>query len=143
MDAKSLAAQLNGIEYPPYHHITKELAQQAKEAGLVIVYGQSDDLMEFRGAIEDELGAYDGTTAYVDTKGLLPERDSIDNDDELKDYFDRKPKSVAIEQLWCEEEDYSWTYMTEIPHETFDILDNGHPYCRAIVFALADAKAVA
>lgn len=143
MDAKTLTAQLNGIEYPCRDILATDgdLIKQARDAGLVIVFGLSDDLMEFRGAIDDEIGAYDGTTAYVDTKGVLPERDSIDNDDELKDYFAREPHAVAIHQLWCAEEGYSWTYNTSIPHETFEIVEDGEPYCRGIVFALADAKA--
>lgn len=139
MDAKTLAAQLNGIERRV--NISVKVQAEAAAAGLVIVYGASDDLMEFRGAVTDELGAYDGTTAYVDTKGLLPERDQIDDDDELKDYFSREPHAVPIQQLWCAEEGYSWTYRTDIPHETFEIVEDGEPYCRGIVFALADAKA--
>jgi hypothetical protein len=137
MNAKELAAQLNGAQYPLYP--SKELVSQAKAAGLVIVYGASDDLMEFAGAIDDELGAYDGTTAYVDGQGLIPDRESIYNDDDLKKYFAREPHAKAIEALWCKEGEYSWTYKTEIPHETFEILEDGcPPYCRGIVFALAD-----
>lgn len=139
IDSKTLAAQLNGIEYPV--RLSVNLQAEANAAGLVIVYGASDDLMEFRGAICDELGAYDGTTAYVDTEGLLPDREQIEEDDELKDFFARQPQAVAIHQLWCKEGDYSWTYETAIPHETFEIVEDGEPYCRGIVFALADAKA--
>lgn len=139
MDAKTLAAQLNGAEYPFY--LDRKLEAEAKAAGLVIVYGASDDLMELGGAINDELGANDGTTIYVDTKGLLANRDNIDNDDELKEHFAREPHAVAISQLWCAEDGYSWTYETSIPHETFEITEDGEPYCRGIVFALADAKA--
>jgi hypothetical protein len=136
MNEKEIAAALTGREYPAY--IPKEIAQAAKANGLVIVYGQSDDLMEFEGAISDELGANDGTTAYVDAKGLLRDRDSIDNDDDLKDHFAREPHAKPIEALWCKEGDYSWTFKTAIPHETFEIVEDGGPYCRGIVFALAD-----
>jgi hypothetical protein len=137
MNAKELAAQLNGTQYPLY--ISTELSKMAKENGLVIVYGASDDLMEFDGAICDEIGANDGTTVYVDSKGLLPNRDSIEDDDELKDYFAREPHAKAIEALWCKEGEYSFTYRTTIPHETFEVLEDGcPPYCRGIVFALAD-----
>ncbi|MDR6421350.1 hypothetical protein J2801_003638 [Paraburkholderia phenoliruptrix] len=137
MNAKELAAQLNGIQYPV--RIPKTLTDAAKAAGLVIVYGASDDLMEFEGAIYDEVGCYDGGTAYVDAKGLLPDRESIDDDDDLKDYFAREPHAKTIEALWCKEGEYSWTYKTEIPHETFEVLEDGEPpYCRGIVFALAD-----
>ena len=139
MNAKDLAAQLNGIQYPV--RIPKTLTDAAKESGLVIVYGSSDDLMEFEGAIYDEMGCYDGGTAFVDAKGLLPERDQIEDDDDLKDYFARQPNAKPLEALWAQEGDYSWTYKTDIPHEKFEITEDGEPnYCRGIVFALADVK---
>jgi hypothetical protein len=43
--------------------------------------------------------------------------------------------------LWAEEGDYSWTYATEIPHATFEVIEDDGPYCRGIVFALADVPA--
>jgi len=139
MNAKELAAKLYGATYR--NVISKELAAEAKAAGLVVVYGQSDDLMEFEGAIYDEVSCYDGGTAFVDAQGLLRDRDCIEEDDELKDYFARQPHAKAIEALWCKEGDYSWTFRTEIPHETFEITDDGEPYCRGIVFALKDIPA--
>lgn len=138
MTKEELAAKLSGIAYPADRHITTELINQAAAAGLVIVYGASDDLMEFEGAVRDELGCYDGGTALVDANGLLPERENIEDDDELADYFARKPAAQPIEALWCDEPGYSWTYRTAIPHATFEIIDDGEPYCRGIVFALAE-----
>jgi hypothetical protein len=35
-------------------------------------------------------------------------------------------------------DDTSWSYETDIPHATFDVLEDGEVYCRGIVFALAD-----
>lgn len=135
--AKKLAAQLNGSEYPL--RISNELAEQAKAAGLVIVYGASDDLMEFRGAIYDELYVNDGGTALVDAEGLLPDNaDDLETDEERARYYYRKGKAKTIEALWAKEGDYSWTYRTAIPHETFEVVEDGGPYCRGIVFALAD-----
>ena len=139
MNAKELAAKLAGATYR--NVISQDLAAEAKAAGLVVVYGQSDDLMEFAGAIDDELGCYDGGTALVDANGLLKERDQIEDDDELKDYFAREPHAKPIEALWAKEGDYSWTFKTDIPHETFEITEDGEPYCRGIVFALSDVKA--
>lgn len=139
MNAKGIAAMLTGSEYPL--RIPTDIVKGAKETGIVIVYGASDDLMEFEGAIYDEIGCYDGGTAYVDSKGLLPDRDSIEDDDKLKDYFARQPNAKPIEALWASEGDYSWTFKTDIPHETFEIVEDGGPYCRGIVFALADVQA--
>ena len=140
MDAKSLSAQLTGMEYPV--RISDGLVREARAAGLVIVYGASDDLMEFEGAINDEIGACDGAEAWIDGEGIVPDFDSLDKDDKkaLKAYFDRESKGWKIEALWCAEEDYSFTYRTEIPHETFEVVEDGEQYCRGIVFRLADCQ---
>lgn len=138
MDAKELAALLNGCEYRD--EITREVEAQAKDDGLVVVFGASDDLIEFRGAIHDEAGRYDGGTVRVDSKGMIPDFDSIDEDDKdaLRDYFQREAGGKVIEALWCAEGGYSWTYKTDIPHATFEVVEDGDPYCRGIVFALAE-----
>lgn len=133
MNIHELAASFNGSKYS--FDVPREVALAAHEAGLVIVFGASDDLMEFRGAIYDELGAYNGTTALVDAKGLLS-RDEDDEDEEIADYVSRKRSAKAIEALWCKEGDYSWTFATDIPHATFEIVEDGEPYCRGIVFSL-------
>lgn len=142
MNAKDLAQQLTGSEYRLT--IPKELRLQAKAAGLVIVYGASDDLMEFDGAIHDEIDCYDGGTVRIDSKGIVPNFDELDKDDKdaLRDYFQRENAGKIIEALWDSdlEPGYSWTYKTAIPHETFEIVEDGAPYCRGIVFSLADVK---
>lgn len=137
MTKEELAAQLNGREYR--EELTKDEAAAAKAAGLVVVFGASDDLMEFRGAIYDEFGCYDGGEVLVDAKGML-DRSQIDDDDDeaIADFVSRKKSARAIEAVWCGEGDYSWSYKTEIPHSTFEVLDDCEPYCRGIVFALAD-----
>jgi len=66
MNVKQLAELLNGTEYPL--RISNELSKQAADHGLVIVYGASDDLVEFAGAINDELCAYDGGQYLLDKK---------------------------------------------------------------------------
>ena len=55
MTAKELAEKLNGREYG--NDITDEEATAAKKAGLLVIYGYSDDNIEFRGIIYDERGA--------------------------------------------------------------------------------------
>lgn len=141
MTRDEAAALLNGFEYP-----AREIEQHHKTlaaAGLVAAFGMSDDLLEFRGAIYDEVGAYDGTAALIDTEGLIPSFDAVsDEGDEtqMASYFRRKPNGVGIEALWSPDEiDASWLIKTPIPHATFDILEDGDLYCRGVVFALADA----
>lgn len=135
MTKEELASILDGRQIGL--EVNEEISQGAKRDGLVIVYGASDDLMEFEGAIHDERGVYDGGEAIVDSQGLIPEREEIDRDEELEAWFiRRKQKHFKIEALWCKEKGYSWTFRTDIPHATFEILEDGKPYCRGIVFEM-------
>ena len=135
MDAKELAAKLNGREY--WREITDEEVRQAKEAGLVVVFGASDDLIEFRGAICDEGGA--PGDVLIDTKGVLPSWDSASESEEsAQEYFEREAKSRTVEARFAEESNYTWIYKTDIPHETFEIVEDGEPYCRGIVFNIGE-----
>lgn len=52
MEPNELAKEIDGIEYPP--RFEKKLLERAAAARLVIVYGASDDLLEFYGAIDEE-----------------------------------------------------------------------------------------
>lgn len=132
MTKEELAARLNGNTYGD--ECTHDDAAAAKAAGLVIVYGASDDLMEFEGAIHDEVGCFDGGEAWVDKDGVL-DRDACDDDDALAEFVARKKSARRIEAVWGYG-GYSWTYRTDIPHATFEIVEDGEPYCRGIVFAL-------
>ena len=118
--------------------ITDKQAAEAKEAGLVVVFGASDDLMEFRGAIYGECGACDGSAALVDGEGLLPERGQIDDDDTLEKFFVRRKTARQIRAIWNNCTLHSWTYETDIPHATFEIVEHGTPYCRGIVFSMTE-----
>ena len=130
-----LAGLLTGREYG--REMVKEEEQQAKAAGLIVIFGASDDLMEFRGFVNDERGA--PTIALLDAKGLLPFREDIQHDDDaLKDYFARAPQVRAVDALWAKEDGYSWTFRTDVPHATFEIVEDGEPYCRGIVIDVAD-----
>lgn len=136
MTREELAGKLDGNQYR--NEISKKLEAEAKAAKLVVIFGASYDLIEFRGAIADEQGACDGTTVLIDSAGLLPARDKIDDDDELEKLFRRRKTAKELQVLWNREPEYSWTYETDIPHSTFDIIRDGDKYCRGIVLSLED-----
>jgi len=140
MTKEQLAAKLNGREYGS--EMSEDEEKLAKSAGLLVVFGYSDDNTEFRGVIHDEAGCYNGGEFKVDRKGLLPDRDSIDDDDELKDFFKREPKAAVIEALWAKEKGYLWTHKTSLPHATFDIMEDGEKFCRGIVIDAKDLPEV-
>jgi hypothetical protein len=127
MNIHEFAKLLNGRERG--NELTREEEKQAKELGYVIVFGASDDLAEFRGAIEDETDCYDGETIHMDKNGVFEDCDS-----DCKYALAAKGLCKVIEAIWCDDGVYAWTYKTDIPHAIFDIMEDGEKYCRGIVF---------
>jgi hypothetical protein len=142
MDANTLAMLLDGREYGS--EITRDEEAQAKAAGLIVAFGASDDLLELRGAINDETYPSDSIGARVDAKGVVPTFDSLLEDgdkDALRDYFKRENGGAVIRAMWEGEAGYSWIISSDVPHATFEVCEDGEAYCRGIVFALADIPA--
>lgn len=142
---EEFAQRLNGREYGS--EITKAEEAEAKAVGLVVVFGYSDDNVEFRGAINDEVGAYDGTTVRICADGILPNWPADFgegwSESEAEAYFRRKRAGFReLRAVWCPHSlpGTSWAYETDIPHATFNVMEDGEVYCRGIVFRLADVK---
>ncbi len=108
MTLKEFAKMLNGREYG--NEITKAEEQLAKKLGFAVVFGSSDDLMELRGAIDDE---FDCFTGGVFKHNSLP---------------------APIEAVWCPpESECSWVYNTTLSHECFYVYEDEQLYCIGIV----------
>lgn len=135
MKAKELAQMLNGCEYG--NEINRYEEQMARENGLVVVFGYSDDNAELRGAIEDEVGCYDGSTIHLTKEGVIQEPECGEEDCK---YFKECIKGAkTIEAVWCDDASgASWSYKTDIPHEIFNIYDDGDLFCDGIVFSVED-----
>lgn len=133
MKSKELAELLNGRSY--LCEITKEEEKQAEQNNLIVIYGQSDDLTELRGAVDDEVGTYEGGDIYFDKEGLVV--NDCGCGDDCPNW--NEEKYASVEAVW-DEYDYSWQYRTDIPHETFVIYEDGEKYCKGIVFSLDDVK---
>lgn len=138
MTAKELAEMLSGREAG--EELTWGEEQDIKGAGLVVVYGYSDDNVEFCGAINDEVGAYEGVTIPLTKDGVL--RLPMDDCDECSCPYIKSALASAksIKAVWHDEEGPCWTLETDIPHETFTIVEDGEPFCEGIVFGMADLE---
>lgn len=134
MTKEQLAEMLNGREY--CEEITATEEKQAKENGLVVVFGASDDLIEFRGAIHDEGGGKGDY--YIHNNELMDSR-SEGNCKGCPYRVETIKKAYKITSIWGDGE-YSWTYKADIPHATFDIMEDGEKYCRGMVFSIEDVK---
>lgn len=132
VDIKEFAKLIGGKEYG-FPKLTVGQVRTAKENGFIIVYGCSDDLMEFRGMINDECDCYCGGKVFF-------------NRDEVYNGCNKEKYPYWIKAIWCGGEtdengqEITWTYETDIPHETFMIYEDGEPYCRGIVFKVEDLK---
>lgn len=120
----SVAALLHGREYGK--EISEGEANRLASSNLVVVFGYSDDNMEFRGAIYDEVSCWEGGDAFVyQARGGEWQVSNT------------KPIGVShkVTAVWATD-GYSWIYETIIPHTQFTIMEDGELYCRGIVFSL-------
>ena len=137
MTKEKFAAMLNGREYRS--EITKEEEKKARQLGLLVVYGYSDDNVEFSGIIQDEFGAWNGTKLAVHRDGVLEDHEECEC--KYCGWKSLAEKCATIEAVWdgklC-----PWTFKTKLPHATFDIMENGELFCRGIVIDAQDIPAV-
>jgi len=137
---EQLAEMLNGRVQG--HELTPEECEVAKENGLVVVYGYSDDGMVFNGAISGQVDCWQGGVAYLDEKGL---KDATTADGRSKTI--RTVRSGKMERAFdgmpC------WSYETDIPHVIFRVYEYGiddgdvrdiddDVWCEGIVFDVAE-----
>lgn len=136
MTPTEFAARLNGRNY--MKEITPAEAAEADDLGFVVVFGYSDDNVEFRGVIHDEVGAYGGTTMRVTSMGIMPSWSLLDHDDEdaCEAYFKQKHGPGFNIRANFDDAGYTWTFTTEHPHAPFDVMEDGEKFCRGIVFRM-------
>lgn len=135
---EELAQKLNGRQYR--NEITKDEEKEAKESGLVVVFGQSDDLIELRGTIYDELDMYEGGDILFDKNGLLENK----CDDEDCPYFLEKIENAKkITALWSDEIwDAAWSFESlDIKDMAkFNIYEGDKLYCEGVIFNIKELK---
>lgn len=116
---EALAAMLNGREYS--QEITSEEEKLAAESGLIVAFGASDDLLEFRGALGGELGGYNKITCCVTGDGKI-KRKKVDG-------------GASVQATYCGEKlPNAWLVETDAQHANFDIMEEGELFCRGVVF---------
>jgi hypothetical protein len=127
---EQMAARLNGRQY--LEEMTPAEAREAKQQGLLVVFGASDDLAEFRGAFFSEEGAWEGRKFSLGANGIVTEQP--DHDD-LIDLGWTPPRIVATVSVeWCPEGfEGSWRITPDCPFAPFDIMEDGQLFCRGAV----------
>jgi len=140
---KEFAAMLNGRDCE--FDLSENEVLLAKKRGFVVVYGDSDDRVEFKGAIREEghtnpLATPAGVLVLSENGKLLDEKSElyaecvINNRNTITVFYGRKRNA------------FNWNFETNIPHEMFTVYDGGYDeefadfdegYARFIVFELS------
>lgn len=141
MTKEEFAERVDGREYP--FKLSEDEERAADVNDLLVVYGCSDDLIEFRGATRHEAGAIFGGYRIVNVIGRVME--PLEDDEILRlgrfgldELAIAGPGAFKITAIWDGGNGYSWEYETAVPHATFDVLETGEKYCRGIVIDLRE-----
>lgn len=137
MTAKELAAQLDGCEYreenvPRYDN-------------LLVIYGQSDDLIELGGAIEDEIQCWIGDpnkrkTFNLRLRQINGKWEFLNPSCGLNEYKKGveswiPPPNLSITAIWSTDK-ANWEYETNLECERFKVMEDGDVYCIGLVIDL-------
>jgi len=130
LDGREIGNEVQGLDLP-----------QIKAAGLLIVYGASDDLVEFDGVFRDEAGAgHECKTIKFDREGLIQGwEEFVDNDPtvgEAESHIMRIRNAKFVTAFWCRKDHATWSFETSLPHAKFKIMEDGEVFCEGLVIQL-------
>lgn len=132
---KQVAARMNGREY--LHEITRDEANELSYHGITVVFGASDDLVEFHGYIDDEIECYWEKATIPLLNGEILKKCSDDCDD----YYDCPLWKAALSKakMICAQFTIDgWKFDAAFPHEKFLIMEDGEVFGEGIVFSKED-----
>lgn len=130
---KKWAEKLNGREYR--EELSEDEGVEAAIDGVVIVFCHSDDLIELRGFVFDEIGAFGGGEFVF---GCESSRIPLMEAHPASSKLDGVTLPLKIKAEWCPEDkpDLSWRVSVDKEHEPFLIMEDGRPFCEGVVFTL-------
>jgi hypothetical protein len=140
MTKEEFAKHLDGRKYG--NILTPEDHLDANLYGLIVVHGASDDILQFGGALVDELGAWNGGTFYYD----FELESFMDIDDSFEGVELENALTIIAKWNFRFDDEFMkyvpWTYETNIPHAKFNILnsDGGGVFCEGLVIDIKDLK---
>jgi len=135
MDMHEAARLLNCDEDIPGD---KDIYRRMADAGLVAIYGLSDDLIEVRGAHHAEISALMGNFREGDRQDLRFTSRGLVEDYDPDTGAEPPPGSRQIDVAFCPSVEFWWTFETDLPHATFITKLDDKPFSRGIVFSLSD-----
>lgn len=149
MTKEQFAAQLEGRDRR--NVISKAEIKLAKDNNLLIVFGVSDDLMQFCGILNERYDAFGGREVFLHKNtdeeiAILSCYDAQKIQRSLGDKIPFNLYALIIGQQWQPKEiNCAWIIYCNAPHAIFDIYDiddnNGKDlFCRGMVLEKNDIK---
>lgn len=138
MTKEQFASQLNGNNYRS--EITKAQIKEAAENNLVVMFGYSDDNVELRGAIYDEVGGHEECEVLLANRKVLQVEEPFEELDEQIAFLKKhglKLNAKKVKAEYYAEGRPGWQFKTDIPHATFDIMEDNELAGKGIVFDVA------
>ena len=154
---EDLAKLLDGNEYrdETYNEYGIDVCDICKKNKWIIIYGASDDLIEFNGFIDDEDGANDGALCKLVKPGDFYLEDEIDETyKKAKDYMfvpineeeleviknNNYTNNCVIEMLWCPGgTNMSWQVNVRgVPFAKFNVMEDDEVYCEAAIIDISN-----
>lgn len=136
MTPQELADRLDGTEYGD--DVNPEKISDAKEFGLVVMYGLSDDIVAIAGACgSDDCGAWHEDGGSVDvymTRAGFAQSECLDGHD--CPYFVKLLKQAS--KFTARKTNEGWRIATNVPHAKFTIYEDGEVFGVGIVFRRDD-----
>lgn len=135
MTIQDVAAMLNGREYGS--EVSPEEKVEFKNAGIVVVYGCSDDCVEFEGAVNTEFCIWN--TGRIPLLNGVPFEVSC-TEDVSETSLCPLLKEVAkkLKHINAKFGVNGWEFDADFPHEKFTISEEGEVFDVGLIYALAD-----
>jgi hypothetical protein len=127
MTAEDFAKKLDGREVG--NEITEAERDEARNSGLLVVFGYSDDNVEFSGMFEDECSSV-GEIFFTRT-GLIGRH--VDCECEFCGFKDATKTAFSLESKFGTQ---GWMFKTKLPHFKFKVMDDGIVYGEGLVIQL-------
>lgn len=140
---EKLAEMLDGRDLT--HEYDSPTWREAYDNNLVVLFGHSDDLIEVRGAVHDEIYSYgDENLALVLAGEKIDDEEDVTNMDipavlPLSDEYNQSnnPRLITVRYGSEENTQADWEFDTVMPHATFMLNLNGRKFfCKGIVIDL-------
>ena len=129
---EEFASQIDGMEYYGADYFEADLVTELAEANMLVVTGQSDDIIATFGAVRDEV--YEDF--WINKEGKVVEQDVFEERDmKEEDMLGRVKGTFCAPEATAD-----WTITSDLPHAKFVVMEEGNRYAESIIIDLNEVR---